>query len=217
VGGVLEESAQIALSWIRAHAFELGLEQLQPAAAHAAEEPAAAWRSLVPGRAPRPPRPALHDSPELLCSGGAGVQLAAALAPAPAPAAAPSPALCWDLHVHLPSGAVQKDGPSAGITLAAALVSLLSGRCLRGDTAMTGELTLRGHVLPVGGVREKVLAARAAGLARVLVPARNLREVELEVPEAERRGLEVVGVERLEQVLLHAFDPPYVLLPRPRL
>lgn len=70
----------------------------------------------------------------------------------------------WDLHVHLPAGAVQKDGPSAGITLAAALASLFAERCARADTAMTGELTLRGLVLPVGGIKEKLLAAHQAGM-----------------------------------------------------
>ncbi len=246
MGEVLEESAQIALSWIRAHAFELGLEQLLPAAAGVADEeeeeeeeqqrqqrrqpdfdPEAAWR----GARPAGGRPAREEAPgaELLLGGGGG---AAAAAPArslrpraqqrqgQAQAqllASPSPALLWDIHVHLPAGAVQKDGPSAGITLAAALVSLLADRCVRPDTAMTGELTLRGLVLPVGGVREKLLAARAAGLKRVLVPARNMREVELEVPQQERAELEVVAVERLEQVLVHAFDPPYHLLPRPRM
>lgn len=128
-----------------------------------------------------------------------------------------NPALTWDIHIHLPAGAVPKDGPSAGITLAVALISLLSGRCVRADTAMTGELTLRGLVLPVGGIKEKLLAARHAGCSRVIVPARNMRDVEVDVPAAVKQALEIIPAERLEDVLLQAFDPPYMLLPRPRL
>lgn len=122
------------------------------------------------------------------------------------------PARTWDIHVHLPAGATPKDGPSAGITIAVALVSLLSGRCVRGDTAMTGELTLRGHVLPVGGIKEKILAAYAAGLRRVIVPAKNIRDVQADVPEKVRNEMEYVGVEKLEEVLKNAFDPPYELI-----
>jgi ATP-dependent Lon protease len=120
----------------------------------------------------------------------------------------------WDVHVHLPAGAVPKDGPSAGVTLAVALVSLFSGRAARSDTAMTGELTLRGLVLPVGGLKEKLLAARAAGLKRAIVPMRNLPDVEAEAKEATQGpgGLEIIGAARLEQVLAAAFDPPFLLV-----
>jgi hypothetical protein len=130
-----------------------------------------------------------------------------------------SPALNWDLHVHLPAGAVAKDGPSAGITLVIAMVSLLSGRCVRGDTAMTGEVTLRGLVLPVGGVKEKLLAARAAGLKRVLVPARNMPDIMAEAKEVMEGGggLEVVPITHVHEALAAAFKPPYLLMPRPRL
>ena len=95
-----------------------------------------------------------------------------------------------DLHIHIPRGAVPKDGPSAGITVLAALASLLTGRPARRDTASTGEITLTGRILPVSGVREKVLAARRAGLAAVVVPAANLAEIE-ELDEETRRGIEI--------------------------
>ena len=95
-----------------------------------------------------------------------------------------------DLHIHIPRGAVPKDGPSAGLTVIAALASLLTGRPARRDTAATGEITLTGRILPVGGVREKVLAARRAGLAAVVVPAANRAEIE-ELDEETRRGIQI--------------------------
>ena len=100
------------------------------------------------------------------------------------------------------------------MTLATALVSLLSGRSVRGDTAMTGELSLRGLVLPVGGVKEKLLAALAAGMTRVLLPQRNMRDVAADVAAGVRAELELVPCGSLEEVLAAAFDPP-LLLPRP--
>ena len=154
LGDVLEESARIAVSWVRAHAGALGL-----------------------------------------------------------PVGEECPARRWDVHIHLPAGGVPKDGPSAGVTLAVALVSLFAGRCVRADTALTGELTLRGLVLPVGGVKEKVLAAVAAGMRQVILPARNLRDVEAEVPIEIRSGIDLIPVERLDQVLAAAFDPPIELVP----
>ncbi|HPD17424.1 MAG TPA: endopeptidase La [Planctomycetota bacterium] len=105
-----------------------------------------------------------------------------------------------DIHVHFPAGAIPKDGPSAGVTIAASLVSLLSGRRVRSDTAMTGEITLRGRVLPVGGIKEKVLAAHRAGLRRIVLPKRNLKDLE-DVPQAIRDELEIVPAETLEDVL----------------
>jgi ATP-dependent Lon protease len=110
------------------------------------------------------------------------------------------------VHIHVPAGAIPKDGPSAGITMMVAMASLATGRPVRGDMAMTGEITLRGKVLPVGGIKEKVLAAHRAGIKRVLLPRRNERDVE-EVPEDVRRDLELVFVDAAEDVLEHALTP----------
>jgi ATP-dependent Lon protease len=105
-----------------------------------------------------------------------------------------------DIHVHVPAGAVPKDGPSAGITMATALISALTRHRVRKDVAMTGEVTLRGKVLPVGGLKEKVLAARRAGIRRVIVPAKNDKDIK-EMPTQLRRGMEFILVEEMEQVL----------------
>ena len=104
------------------------------------------------------------------------------------------------MHVHVPAGAIPKDGPSAGITMASALVSLLTGTRVRDDVAMTGEITLTGQVLPIGGLKEKALAAQRAGIKRVIVPDRNEGDV-LEIPEHERAGLEFIYVDRVEKAL----------------
>jgi ATP-dependent Lon protease len=113
----------------------------------------------------------------------------------------------WDVHVHVPAGATPKDGPSAGVTLFTALVSLLSGIPVRGDTAMTGEATLRGRVLPVGGIKEKVLAAHRLGLRRIILPAGCAGELR-DVPPEVRNDLEIILVTRMEQVLDAALDRP---------
>jgi ATP-dependent Lon protease len=105
-----------------------------------------------------------------------------------------------DLHVHVPSGAIPKDGPSAGITIATALVSLISSRPVSSDVAMTGELTLTGQVLPIGGLKEKALAAQRSGLKRVLAPARNEADLD-DIPEHLRRGMTFEWVSEIEQVL----------------
>jgi ATP-dependent Lon protease len=105
-----------------------------------------------------------------------------------------------DIHVHVPGGAVPKDGPSAGVTVAVALASALTGRLVRDDVAMTGEITLRGKVLPVGGVKEKVLGAHRAGLRTVLVPRRNEADLE-ELPDQVRREMRVVALDSLDDVL----------------
>ncbi|HTE58984.1 MAG TPA: endopeptidase La [Solirubrobacteraceae bacterium] len=110
-----------------------------------------------------------------------------------------------DVHVHVPAGAVPKDGPSAGITMATALMSLVSGRPVRDDTAMTGEITLTGHVLPIGGLKEKALAAQRAGLTRVIAPRPNEDDVE-DIPEHLRAELEFVWAEEMDDVLAAALE-----------
>jgi ATP-dependent Lon protease len=143
LGDVMRESAQAALSWVRAH-----------------------QQSLAP------------DLPEDWFSN-------------------------HDIHIHVPSGAVAKDGPSAGIAIATALASLITGRPVANDVAMTGEVTLTGQVLPVGGLKEKSLAAQRAGIKRVIVPQRNEGEI-AEIPEHERGDLQFVYVEELGEVLEEA-------------
>ncbi|MBX2803403.1 MAG: endopeptidase La [Myxococcales bacterium] len=108
-----------------------------------------------------------------------------------------------DIHIHVPAGAVPKDGPSAGVTMFTTLASLLTGRPVRDDVAMTGEATLRGRVLPVGGIKSKVLAAHRHGMKRVILPKRNATDLE-DVPEQVRRELDVVLVERMDEVLAAA-------------
>ncbi|GMJ12450.1 lon protease 2, ABERRANT PEROXISOME MORPHOLOGY 10 [Hibiscus trionum] len=147
LGDVIKESAQIALTWVRARAADLELI--------AAEE-----TNLLQGR---------------------------------------------DIHIHFPAGAVPKDGPSAGVTLVTALVSLFSHKSVRADTAMTGEMTLRGLVLPVGGVKDKILAAHRHGIKRVILPERNLKDL-VEVPAPVLSSLEILLAKRMEDVLEHAFD-----------
>ncbi|KAL4565586.1 hypothetical protein LXL04_029688 [Taraxacum kok-saghyz] len=147
LGDVIKESAQIALTWVRARATELNLAS--------AEE-----SNLLEGR---------------------------------------------DVHIHFPAGAVPKDGPSAGVTLVTSLVSLFSRRRVRADTAMTGEMTLRGLVLPVGGIKDKVLAAHRYGIKRIILPERNLKDL-VEVPAAVLGSLEILLAKRMEDVLEHAFE-----------
>jgi len=112
-----------------------------------------------------------------------------------------------DLHIHVPAGSVPKDGPSAGITIAAAIVSVESGRPIDHTIAMTGEITLRGEVLPVGGLKEKLLAARGAGIRKVVLPERNRRDLS-EIPAAVTRGLELLFVDHFDQVLEAALLDP---------
>ena len=150
LGGVMQESAALALSWIRCNAAKLGL-----------------------------------DGAELLAH--------------------------QDIHLHFPAGAVSKDGPSAGVTIVTALVSLLTERPVRQDLAMTGEITLRGLVLPVGGVRDKVLAAHRVGLTTVILPRKNLKDLK-DVPEAVVGRMSVVGVETLEEVLQAAFPASFPII-----
>jgi ATP-dependent Lon protease len=112
-----------------------------------------------------------------------------------------------DVHIHVPAGAIPKDGPSAGVAMFVALVSLLTGRTARNDVAMTGEISLRGLVLPIGGVKEKVLAAARAGITTVLLPARNQKDLE-DVPEAARKAVRFVWLEQVEDAVAAALLPP---------
>jgi ATP-dependent Lon protease len=138
LGDIMKESAQAAMSWVRAHTEELGISS------------------------------SFFDS--------------------------------IDVHLHVPQGAISKDGPSAGIALVSAVVSMLTGRKVRSDVAMTGEVTLRGAVLPIGGVKSKVLAAHRAGIKTVILPERNRKDL-VEVPEEIRKELEFVFVSRIPAVL----------------
>ena len=144
LGDVMRESAQAAVSWIRANASDLGID--------------------------------------------------------------PAFASEYDLHIHVPAAAIPKDGPSAGITMAAALASVLTGQRVRRQVAMTGEITLRGRVLPIGGLKEKLLAAHRAGIRTVLIPKENVRDLEL-VPEHVLTEVEIVPVEGMDEVLARAFVP----------
>ncbi|KAJ6946916.1 lon protease [Populus alba x Populus x berolinensis] len=147
LGDVIKESAQIALTWVRARATDLKLA--------AADE-----TNLLEDR---------------------------------------------DVHIHFPAGAVPKDGPSAGVTLVTALVSLFSQKRVRADTAMTGEMTLRGLVLPVGGIKDKILAAHRYGIKRVILPEKNMKDL-VEVPAAVLGSLEILLAKRMEDVLEQAFE-----------
>lgn len=117
----------------------------------------------------------------------------------------PDPLEGTDIHLHFPAGAVTKDGPSAGVTIVTCLASLFSGRLVRSDVAMTGEITLRGLVLPVGGIKDKVLAAHRAGVKRVILPKRNEKDLE-ELPANVRADLDFVTTGNLDEVLSAAFD-----------
>ncbi|PNY08691.1 ion protease peroxisomal-like [Trifolium pratense] len=147
LGDVIKESAQIALTWVRARAADLKLTSAEGI-------------NLLEGR---------------------------------------------DIHIHFPAGAIPKDGPSAGVTLVTALVSLFSKRKVRSDTAMTGEMTLRGLVLPVGGIKDKILAAHRYGIKRVILPEKNLKDL-VEVPPSVLANLEILLAKRMEDVLEQAFD-----------
>lgn len=147
LGDVIKESAQIALTWVRARSAELKL-------------PVADAGDLMKER---------------------------------------------DIHIHFPAGAVPKDGPSAGVTLVTALVSLFAKRSVRADTAMTGEMTLRGLVLPVGGIKDKILAAHRCGMRRVILPERNRKDLQ-EVPAVILSSMEIILAKRMEDVLHQAFE-----------
>jgi ATP-dependent Lon protease len=121
-----------------------------------------------------------------------------------------------DIHVHMPEGGIPKDGPSAGITMATAIVSALTGRPVFRQVGMTGEITLRGRILPIGGVREKVLAAHRAGLKTVLLPEKNIKDL-VDLPKAARAELKIIPVKHMDDVLKLALSPDVVIEPpRPR-
>jgi ATP-dependent Lon protease len=123
-----------------------------------------------------------------------------------------------DVHIHVPAGAIPKDGPSAGVAMLSALVSLLTRTCIRADVAMTGEITLRGLVLPVGGIKEKMLAAHRAGIKRIVLPERNNKDV-VDVPEEIRQEMAISYVRNVDEVLAtvlaHAAEPESPPAPAP--
>ena len=121
-----------------------------------------------------------------------------------------------DVHVHVPAGAIPKDGPSAGVAMFIALASLFMNRPVRHEVAMTGEISLRGLVLPVGGIKEKVLAAMAAGIRRVMLPARNRKDLQ-EVPEAARQQMDFVFLESVEEAMRVAIADSQTPAPTPAL
>jgi ATP-dependent Lon protease len=121
-----------------------------------------------------------------------------------------------DLHIHVPEAAIPKDGPSAGVTMATALISALSGRPVRHDLAMTGEITLRGRVLPIGGLKEKLMAAHRMHLKTVLIPKRNEKDL-VDVPREVQRELNLVLVDRMDEILTKALlEATPVPNPKPR-
>jgi ATP-dependent Lon protease len=111
-----------------------------------------------------------------------------------------------EIHIHLPEGSIPKDGPSAGITMAMAIVSAASGRAARNDIAMTGEITLRGNVLPIGGLNEKLLAAQRSGIKTVLIPKDNVKDL-AEIPQLVKEGLTIIPIETIEEAMKHVFKP----------
>jgi len=147
LGEVIRESAQIALSWVKAHAYDLRITSTED------EQ----WLSNR------------------------------------------------DVHIHMPEGSIGKEGPSAGTAILSALVSLGSGVGVRGDVAMTGEISLSGHVLPVGGLKEKILAAHRAGIKTILAPAANRADIEENVPDSVKEGIRLVYVEDVREVLREVF------------
>jgi ATP-dependent Lon protease len=108
-----------------------------------------------------------------------------------------------DLHIHIPEGAIPKDGPSAGIAMCTCLVSALTSRPARRDVAMTGEITLRGRVLPIGGLKEKILAAHRGGIKKIIIPKENEKDLK-DIPSSVSKQLEFTSVEHMDEVLAHA-------------
>jgi ATP-dependent Lon protease len=110
-----------------------------------------------------------------------------------------------EIHIHLPEGAIPKDGPSAGITMAMAIISAASNRPARNDVAMTGEITLRGNVLPIGGLNEKLLAAQRSGIKTVLIPQENVKDL-TEISDKVKEGLVIIPIETIEEAMKHVFS-----------
>jgi ATP-dependent Lon protease len=179
LGDVMRESAQAALSYIRAYGGSL----------------VGPWRNGVKGS-----KNGKHGRD------GSAREEAAAVAP---PCAGLDGRVFEDstVHLHVPAGAIPKDGPSAGVTMLTALASLATGRPVRSDLAMTGELTLRGKVLPIGGLKEKILAAHRAGIKTILIPRLNERDLE-DVPPELLHSIEIIPVDTAEEVLDRALEPP---------
>jgi ATP-dependent Lon protease len=137
------------------------------------------------------------------------IQAAMSFVKARAPAYGVKPSIFArkDIHVHLPEGAVPKDGPSAGIGMVTAMISTITGVAVRRDVAMTGEVTLRGRVLPIGGLKEKLLAALRGGITTVLIPAENEKDI-VELPATVKEALEIIPVDHIDQVLARALVEP---------
>jgi ATP-dependent Lon protease len=110
-----------------------------------------------------------------------------------------------EIHIHLPEGAIPKDGPSAGVTMAMAIISAASNRPARNDIAMTGEITLRGNVLPIGGLNEKLLAAQRSGIKTVIIPKENVKDL-TEIQEKVKEGLKIISVETIEEAANIVFE-----------
>jgi ATP-dependent Lon protease len=221
LGDVIKESALIALSWVQSHARALGLTPPPGGGNRGGGKNDAEERDERPGGGPgtgtrRYPGPgayaaaASEPAAHIVASGIESLPLASG------PLGGAGLLVGRSVHIHLPQGAIPKDGPSAGVTMCTALVSLFSGRPARSDTAMTGEVSLRGLVLPVGGLKEKLIAAHQNGITRVLIPARNRVDVEHDVPEATRAALEIVPCVTMADVLANAFEGGYELKPTAR-
>jgi ATP-dependent Lon protease len=180
LGDVMRESAQAALSYIRAYGTQvLGRGSGKNGATGSRRS--SAKDGAANGKSPDP-APPCADLDGSIFEGAT-------------------------IHLHVPAGAIPKDGPSAGVTMLTALASLATGRPVRSDLAMTGELTLRGKVLPIGGVKEKVLAAHRAGIKTILLPRQNERELEEDVPAELRDSLKIIFVDTAEEVLRNALEP----------
>lgn len=220
LGDVIKESALIALSWVQSHARALGLSAPNASRGGAGGPPGGS-EGRGRGERPAPAGPAgggmyaAGESKHSRAYGGIVANGIDSLPLASGPLGGEGLLRGRSVHIHLPQGAIPKDGPSAGVAMCSALVSLFSGRPVRADVAMTGEVSLRGLVLPVGGLKEKLIAAHQNGVRTVLIPARNAVDVEHEVPEATKRALEIVPCVTMADVLRHAFEGGYDVVDEP--